>query len=43
MNSAIGGPWTPPAVVMGMVLSVNIGWEEKWSTPAEKSWINLRL
>ena len=43
IHSEIGGPWMPEDVVMGMVECVKIGWLAKWSMPAEKRWINLRL
>jgi hypothetical protein len=37
------GPWTPEEVVMGMSVWVKSGWETKWSMPAERRWIKLRL
>lgn len=42
-HSAIGGPWMPDDVVMGMVVDLKIGLETSLSTPAERRWMNLRL
>lgn len=42
-HSEIAGPWMPEEVVMGMLVWVKRGWETKWSTPAERRWIRLRL
>lgn len=33
----------PDVVVMGMLVEVKIGWEARWFTPAEVSWMNWRV
>ena len=43
IHSEMGGPWMPELVVMGMSEEVRMGCWAKWSMPAEKRWISLRL
>jgi hypothetical protein len=43
IHSEMVGPWIPEEVVIGMSVRVKSGWETKWSTPAERRWIRLRL
>lgn len=43
IHSEMGGPWMPELVVMGMSEEVKMGWWAKWSMPAEKRWMSLRL
>lgn len=42
-HSAIGGPWIPLTVVTEMEEWVKMGWLMKWSIPAERRWISVRL
>ena len=43
VHSAIGGPWMPELLVMGIRVSLTIGLERRWSTPADNTWMNLML